>query len=223
MRKTEMDMLDLNKKLSDYKMMALRSAMNPHFIFNSLNSIQYYISKNEKKLAINYLSLFSKLIRNILNSSVNISTSLDKELEVLEYYIQLEKLRFEDKFQYRIEVDEEIDKEHTMIPSLILQPFVENAILHGLVPNHEPGELLIRIEETDDGILCTIQDNGIGREEAIRLKELQKKSHISFGVSLTSERLGIINKTNNVAVKFTDLRDEENRPTGTKVELSIEC
>jgi sensor histidine kinase YesM len=216
-------MMDLNKKIAEYKVMALRSAMNPHFIFNSLNSIQYYIGVNEKKLAITYLSLFSKLIRNILNSSVNVRNTLEKELETLTYYMQMERMRFEDKFTFEIIVNETIEQEYIQVPSLIFQPFVENAILHGLMHKDATGRIEVRISEKEDGILCEITDDGIGREAARKITENQNKSHTSFGVSLTKARLDVINKTENVSVNYIDLKDSNGNPAGTKVELFIVC
>ncbi len=221
--KNHSELIELNKKIAEYKMMALRSAMNPHFIFNSLNSIQYYIGKNEKRLAITYLSLFSKLIRNILNSSVSIRNTLEKELETLTYYVQMERLRFEDKFDFEIEVDENIEQDSIQIPSLIFQPFVENAILHGLTPKSTRGNLQIQVKDREDGILCVIEDNGIGREQARLQKEAQKKSHTSLGVSLTRERLEIVNKTDNISVNYSDLKDNAGNAAGTKVEIFINC
>ncbi len=215
-------LLDLNRQISDYKIMALRSIMNPHFIFNSLNSIQYFIGKNEKKMAINYLSLFSKLIRNVLNSSIHQKITLETELEILNYYIELERIRFDNKFEFILSVDENLETEYIEVPSLILQPYVENAIIHGLTNKDGSGLLKVELSQKDNFLLCFIEDDGIGRKEAIRIKEKRSKMHQSVGMSVTQQRLEIINQTNNVAVNIIDLEDRQGNPTGTKVEIFLE-
>ncbi len=135
--KLQEEMLAVNKQLGELRLMALRSAMNPHFIFNCLNSIQYYIMEKDQMNAVKYLSTFSKLIRSILNHSVKSKVRLAEELEMLRHYIQLESLRFEDKFDVEIHVDPTIDVESVEIPSMLIQPYVENAILHGLYNKRE--------------------------------------------------------------------------------------
>ncbi len=215
-------LIELNKQISDYKIMALRSIMNPHFIFNSLNSIQYYIGHNKKEMAINYLSLFSKLIRNVLDSSINPTINLETELEILKYYIELEKVRFENSFDFQLNIHENLDINNIEVPSLIFQPYVENAIIHGLTPKKNNGLLKIDLEKRNNFLICTIEDNGIGRQESNKIKKNKHNIHKSVGLSITSQRLEIINKTNNVAVNIIDLKNNKNLPCGTKVELAIE-
>ena len=176
---------------------------------------------NEKKLAISYLSLFSKLIRNILQGSVDRHISLEKELEILKYYIEMEKLRFENKFDYTITVDEDVDTEYTEIPSLILQPFVENAIIHGLQNKETRGTLTIEVTEKGAAVLCIIKDDGIGREAAMKLKEIRQLQHKSIGLSLTKDRLDIVNQMDDVSVKFIDLKNKKSEAVGTRVEILI--
>jgi len=208
--------------MAEYKLMALRSVMNPHFLFNSLNSIQYFIAKNEREQALNYLSLFSKLIRSILDSSIDNSHSLVEEISILRFYTDLETLRFENKFKTIFEIDEEIDQDSIEIPSLILQPYVENAILHGLYNKEgEQGVLLISFKLTDDeNLMVVIEDNGVGRIEALEIKQASK-IHRSVGMLVTQERLELINKDNNLTVKIIDLKDESGNPKGTRVEVQF--
>ena len=166
-KQLEQKVVEVNKQVAEYRLMALRSVMNPHFLFNALNSIQYFISKNNRELASNYLSLFSKLIRKVLESSVSNKISLKSELEILNHYLDLEILRFENKFSYKIDIDSELQEEDGIeIPSLLIQPYVENAILHGLTNKVGKGKLLIKLQLTpDDQLLVVIEDNGIGRKE----------------------------------------------------------
>ncbi len=214
------EMMTLNKQMAEYKMMALRSAMNPHFLFNCLNSIQYFIAGNDKRSAISYLSLFAKLIRNVLNSSVNQYTTLEKEIETLKYYIELERLRFDDKFDFILSLDEDLDAGEIKIPSLIIQPYIENAIIHGLTGKDEQGTLLLEIKSQNDKLLCVVEDNGIGRQKSKSFNMNKKLAHKSVGMSVTEERLNIINKTNDVSVNIIDL-ETDGKASGTRVEILI--
>jgi PAS domain S-box-containing protein len=149
----EAELRDANKKIGELKLMALRSVMSPHFVFNVLNSIQFYIAKNDRLNAINYLSRFSKLMRSVLNHSVSNKIRLSEEVELLRNYIELEQTRFENKFEYAIDIDASLSADDIEIPSLLIQPYVENAILHGLYSKVDAGELKIRIFERDDIIM----------------------------------------------------------------------
>ena len=211
---------DANKKVGELKLMALRSAMSPHFIFNVLNSIQYFIAKNDRLNAINYLSTFSKLIRSILNHSVNNKIKLSDEIEMLKNYVQLEMTRFEDKFNFILDVDPEVDIDAIELPSLLIQPYVENAILHGLYKKQEKGTLHIRINEREGALVFEIEDDGIGREAAIRLRKENFPSHKSMGIKLTEERLRLINEYHRAAFEIEDLVNE-NGPCGTRVRISV--
>ena len=188
--------------------MALRSVMSPHFIFNVLNSIQYFIAKNDRLNAINYLSMFSKLVRSILTHSVNNKISLAEEIELLKNYIQLEMVRFENKFEFSIELSPGVDTDSIIIPSLLIQPYVENAILHGLYNKKTPGKLLIRIHEDEDMLTFIIEDNGIGREAAQKLRMESFRPHNSMGINITEERLKLINLGQQAAFEVEDLKDE---------------
>ncbi|MCC5927705.1 MAG: PAS domain S-box protein [Cyclobacteriaceae bacterium] len=215
-----LQMIEINKKLAEYRLMALRSVMNPHFIFNCLNSIQFYIGKNEKRKAIDYLSLFSKLIRSVLNSSVDMYISLAQEIEILSYYIELELLRFDEQFDYSIDVEKGIDRDFTEVPSMLLQPYIENAIIHGLLNNERKGKLCIKIRQEGTYLVCTVEDNGVGRAFA-RKHTPENKKYRSLGMSVTEERLGIINQNDDVSVEIIDLYHTDKTPAGTRVILKL--
>lgn len=215
------ELADAHRAVAEYKLIALRSVMNPHFIFNALNSIQYFITKNDRLNAFNYLSTFSKLIRGILTSSKNSTVKLADEIEVLKHYIQLEMLRFENKFQFILNVDPEIDIENIEVQSLIVQPFVENAILHGLYNSERNGVLQLSImNDTSGRIIFVIEDNGIGRKAARELRNKVNPLHQSVGITLTEERLRLINNNKDVDIFIEDLY-EENQPAGTKVKIWV--
>jgi LytS/YehU family sensor histidine kinase len=211
---------EANKKIGELRLTALRSVMNPHFIFNALNSIQFFITKNDRLNAINYLSTFSKLVRGILTNSVNNTIKLSEELELLKHYINLEMLRFDNKFSFELLVDDQLDLDSIQIPSLLVQPYVENSILHGLYNRMDAGKLTISVKEVENAVLFEIEDNGIGREAAAKLREQNFPKHKSMGTALTEERLRLINDYNNVSLETQDLMDGET-PTGTRVRIWI--
>lgn len=216
------ELAEANKKIDELKLMALRSVMSPHFIFNVLNSIQFFIAKNDRLNAINYLSTFSKLIRSILNHSVTNRIKLSEEVDMLKNYVQLEMTRFEKKFSFVFEVGPEIDVDSVEIPSLLIQPYVENAILHGLYNKRSPGTLSIRVSEGKEQVIFEIEDDGVGRTEAMRLRQQNFPSHKSLGIRLTEERLKLIKQQNNAAFEVEDLVNEHG-PCGTRVRISIPC
>jgi PAS domain S-box-containing protein len=216
----ERELSQANKQIGELKLMALRSVMNPHFIFNVLNSIQYFIAKNDRVNAINYLSTFSKLIRGILTHSVNNKIKLVDEIEMLKNYIQLEMTRFENKFQFVLNIDKEIEMDNIEIPSLLIQPYVENAILHGLYNKLSNGTLTINILNREDAVVFEIQDDGIGREAALKLRQQNFPTHKSMGIKLTEERLKLINEHHNVAFEVKDLVNDKG-PCGTKVIIGV--
>ncbi len=201
---------------------ALRSQMNPHFIFNTLSSIQSYITKNNSNDAIYYLSKFSKLMRSTLENTQQQKISLKDEIEMLSLYMDLEKLRLNQKFDYEINVDEKIDVQFDEIPPLLVQPFIENAIWHGISHKKEIGFVKVNFELIDENTLkCTVVDNGIGRKRAKEITAHQNKNK-SLGLSITKERLEIINslKNSKLNVAIADL-ENEGIPSGTKIELFI--
>jgi LytS/YehU family sensor histidine kinase len=196
--------------------------MNPHFIFNSLHSINKYVVDNDKEKASAYLSKFSKLMRLILENSREPEVTLDKDLSALELYMQLESLRFQNRFRYEIEVDDDIDTENTLIPPMLLQPFVENSIIHG-VSSKKDGVVKIKINREDNNIRCIVEDNGIGWEQSIVIDKGREKKHESLGMKITQERLRIINQLKKVktAIHIFDLKDANNNPGGLRIELSL--
>lgn len=222
-RKKERLMAKRNLEIARLELKALRAQMNPHFIFNSLNSIQHFIMQSEEASAVKYLNKFAKLIRIILNNSEKPAITLREEIEALELYMQLEELRFSEKFGYKISVDHDIDIDYYEVPPLILQPYVENAILHGLNPKAEKGLLEVVIRREGTYIICTVKDNGIGRKQAMRMKGEVIKKHVSHGTRITRERLEILNRSfhSELSVNITDLEPQTDGHTGTKVDVFI--
>lgn len=217
----DLRLAEATQKIGELKLTALRSVMNPHFIFNALNSIQFFIAQNDRKNAIGYLSTFSKLIRGVLNNSVNNKIRLAEELELLQHYVDLELVRFDNKFDFVLDVEENLDIDNIEIPSLLIQPYVENAILHGLYNKPEKGTLKISVKEDQDNrILFVIEDDGIGREAAMELKQKNFPSHKSMGISLTEDRLKLINAQENVSFETTDLY-EDGKPSGTRMKIWV--
>lgn len=206
-------------KIAELKLTMLRSAMNPHFIFNALNSIQFFIAQNDRKNAISYLSTFSRLVRSILAHSISNKISLREEIEQLKHYISLEKIRFENKFDYSIAIDDGLDLDGTEIPSLLIQPYVENAILHGLYNKEGTGQLNIRVIKEGDAILFEVQDDGVGRELARAIRERNFSGHKSMGTALTEERLKLINTQFKVSFEIHDLHNNNGDATGTLVKV----
>ncbi len=213
--------LSFEKTVSEVETKALRSQMNPHFISNSLQSINKYIIDNEKENASEYLSRFAKLMRMILENSREAEVTIEKDLQALELYLQLESLRFKNKFKYEIEVGKDIDSANTMIPPLLLQPFVENSILHGL-RTIDDGMIKIKVNKEGSMIRCTVEDNGIGREQSVKLEAGEEKRE-SLGMKITLARLEVINQLKKVraAINVLDLKNNENIPAGLRVELLL--
>ncbi|WP_438422708.1 sensor histidine kinase [Aquimarina macrocephali] len=212
--------LEVSKKneLAFLQLKSLKSQMNPHFIFNSLNSIQDLILQQNTDASYDYIVLFAQLVRNTLNYSNKDFIAIDKELEFLEVYLQLEKLRFEDDFTFSIE---HTNTEGLLVPSLIVQPFIENALIHGLL--HKTGKKQLTIDFTfTDHLLCTIIDNGIGRKESKKIQERQGGHHESFALEAIQQRLEIIKEQYGTAVGYQvfDLYDN-GHATGTKVEIRM--
>ncbi len=213
----------LRLKLNKYMQQALGQQMNPHFIFNSLNSIQYYILKNDRTSSNKYLSKFASLMRIILDNSQHQLIPLKDELNALNLYIELEAMRFKEKFEYTITVDEKLDTDLYKIPPLLIQPYVENAIWHGLMHKEENGILSVDLRLKENIIVCTITDNGIGREKAAEIKSKKTQTHESRGTKITGDRLKLINTLNNIQmlINYIDLKDDSGNAAGTKVEITI--
>lgn len=214
---------ELREKLKSSQLTALRAQMNPHFIFNSLNSIQDFIMREDKRSANYYLSQFSKLMRNILNMSTIQEVPLQQEIETLNFYLRLEALRFEEGFKYNITVADDIDKEMTMLPSLVLQPYVENAIKHGLMHKTGPKQLDIRFNKVNAILICEVEDNGVGIARSKAIKAKNRKLYPSKAMNIIKERIAIINSTekDKLSVKINDLKNGTGLSSGTKVVISI--
>jgi len=213
----------LQQRVNEVEMLALRSQMNPHFLFNSLNSIQLCIIRNQAEKAVEYLSSFSHLMRMTLVNSRSKDISLKQELEALRLYMELENLRFSQMFDFHIFVEEGIQTDNFDIPPMLLQPFVENAIIHGLQNKEERGEINIHISQEGEYLKCEIQDNGIGREAAQALKMNTARKHESMGMNITADRLDMINQTKGTSanIEIEDLYDLKGKAAGTKVSLRV--
>lgn len=223
-RKEERLKSEYERKLTDVELSALRAQMNPHFIFNSLNSIEYYIINNEPEKASDYLNRFSRLIRLILQNSKSTVVPLKDDLEALRLYIEMESMRFDNLFDYEVKVEKGLDLEQYYIPPMLLQPYVENAIWHGLMQKKEgKGKLDLLLRQQNGHLLCIIEDNGIGREAAQQLKSKSGTSKKSFGMKITGDRLSLLNKISNAnaSVQVIDLKNEAGEAEGTRVELLI--
>ncbi|QHT71704.1 hypothetical protein GXP67_36085 [Rhodocytophaga rosea] len=222
-RQEEAHKAAFNKKLSEMELQTLRAQMNPHFIFNSLNSINRFIMNNEPEEASDYLSKFSKLIRLILQNSNTSTITLEKELEALQLYLKLEVLRFKGKFTFLVQISEEVETAYIEIPPLIIQPYVENAIWHGLMHKEGIGHLVINIKHEHNRLICTIEDDGIGRKRAAELKSKSATKNKSMGMQITAHRLELSNALSGkkTTVSIADLVDAEGEPCGTRVELQI--
>jgi ligand-binding sensor domain-containing protein len=211
------------QKMSDMEMTALRAQMNPHFIFNSLNSIENFIMQNEKRLASDYLNKFASLVRMILENSRTQAVPLVQDMEAMQLYVDLERLRFENKFGYFTEIDEVLLKGDYRVAPLLIQPFVENAIVHGLAPSDKPGLYLkITVRLRNDFIHYTIEDNGIGRTESMAYARKYRPGHKSLGIGISRERIDLINRKHGTAgtLDIIDLYDDR-QPAGTRVILTI--
>lgn len=211
------------QRMSELRLSALRAQMNPHFIFNAINSIQHYILNNDSDKAYGYLAKFSKLIRLVLDQSQSKTITLKQELEILGLYLELEKLRFEKPITVTLNVPTDIDQSGIRLPGMLIQPYVENAIWHGLLPlTDRGGDLTISItEEDDDNLLIVIEDNGVGRDAAgTSQKDPERRS---YGMLITRERLKLMGRSdfNINRVAIIDLIDENGQPSGTRVEITI--
>lgn len=207
-------------ELANIKMKALRAQMNPHFLFNCLNSVKAFIIDNDPRMAASYLNKFARLIRLILQQSNENFVKLENELEALELYIQLESVRFEGKFEYQIIISEEVKPDRIELPPMLFQPYVENAIWHGLMQKKSKGFLIVKISRKNDFLECEIEDNGIGRKASIESQNgglLKKKS---MGMGITKNRIELLQQIyqTSITLKIEDLF-EKGVPIGTKVKM----
>ncbi|MBK7966666.1 MAG: histidine kinase [Bacteroidetes bacterium] len=214
---------DFNKQLVMLEMKALRAQMNPHFIFNVINSIQDYILKNDARSAQRYLTKFAKLVRSILDNSVEGEVMLEGELEANKLYVELEQQRFDDKFEFELIISSDVDANSLLIPSMIIQPFLENAIKHGIRHLTGRGRLSLSVKRDDHTVYIYIEDNGVGRESATELNKINASEHISYGSLITSRRVEAYNKAHNTSIQLNiiDIFNELGKASGTRVELLI--
>lgn len=211
----------IQDQLHQLEMKALKAQMNPHFIYNALNSIQSLVVDNKQQEAIKYISKFAKLLRQVLEQSGKNFVTLDKELSTIELYIQLEMLRMNMQLNYHVSIDEQVLAEKEWVPPLILQPFVENALWHGLNRKEGDKRLTVKISSDDEWIFATIVDNGIGRQKAGELKSGNKDYPRSMGMEITGKRLQLINHDPNTSFAIKDLKDKIGEPIGTEVIIKI--
>jgi len=214
--KTEQDKTTLQQKL-------LRTQMNPHFLFNSLASIQHYIIKEKPTMASDYVGRFSKLVRQILNNSVEEWITLEDEIGSIENYLELQKVRYRDMFEYTLEMDEEIDPETTLVPPMLAQPFIENSIEHGFKHKEDKGKMRLRFSLNGNLIHFELEDDGVGREKAMKQLQSRNNDHRSMSTEITRERLKVLNKKlkQKINLAITDLKDDQGNPAGTKVVFDI--
>lgn len=217
-------LLKKEKKILTLEQDVLRSQMNPHFIFNALNSIKQYIITDEQKNAVHYLNKFSKLMRKILENSAIKEVTLAQELETINLYMTIENIRFSNEIDFNISVDENINIDKIKVPPLVLQPFLENALWHGLSSKKGDKKIDLTIHQTNtDFIQIDVEDNGIGRKESAKIKSQKSLNRKSIGIELTKERLSNFVKDckNSFTLLYKDLIDDKNNAVGTKVLLSI--
>ncbi len=222
--KSEHEQAMLKQSATELEMQALRAQMNPHFIFNCLSSINRFILKNETEAASDYLTKFSRLIRMVLTNSNKKFITLEDELDMLKLYLDMERLRFKDSFDYSITFTNSIDAGNVFVPPLLLQPFAENAIWHGLMHKQGQGHLEIDLSLEDKTLTCMITDNGIGRSQSAMLKSKSTGSQKSMGLHITTERLALLNKNMDKQTHFSfeDMIDAEGNSAGTRVILKMQ-
>ena len=213
----------LEKGLIKEQQKALGHQINPHFIFNTLSSIQYYMYKKDKISTSVYLEKFAHLMRNTLYNSQNQLIPLNDEISSLKNYMELEQLALDEKFEFKVNIDENADIYTIKIPAFLIQPYLENAVWHGISNKEGKGIILFDIQLKDDYIICIIEDNGIGREASAKINKNRPKSHVSLGGKITEKRLKLLNSLyqKNLSVNYIDLKDENGYAKGTKAELTI--
>ena len=222
-QKRKNEKVRIDEKISGLKLLALRSQMNPHFIFNCINTAQNFVLAKETKIGYEYLSKFAQLLRLILENSNHSQVYLEDELKQIELYLELESTRFNNQFSYDINIDNNLKNGTFEIPGMLLQPFVENAIIHGLVNRKDrTGNIFIRLDLLEDTIRCEITDNGVGRARAGEIKTMKKKHFQSVAISNIKERLALLQENSETLlnVEIVDLY-EKGMATGTQVILYL--
>jgi sensor histidine kinase YesM len=217
------ELASINEQLAEARLAALQAQMNPHFVFNALNSIKRMILDGDNRRASKYLTKFALMIRMTLNHSRDPFVSLEESIEYLKTYLDMEQLRFDDSFSYSIFTDEHIDATETAIPSLMIQPLVENAIWHGLLPAGTDKKIIIGFTQQQNKITCTIEDNGIGIRQSEKLKEVNRPLHSSVGLENLRKRIKIMNEKydTDCSLDITDLGESGMNGRGTRVVLQF--
>jgi LytS/YehU family sensor histidine kinase len=197
--------------------------MNPHFIFNALSNILSFIERNDNKKASNYLATFSKLLRNTLESTREDMVSFEKEVGTLRNYLELQKLRYGDQFDFNISVDEQIDGEDIAIPPMLVQPFIENAIEHGIRHKKSSGKIDVRFVLKENNIQCEVEDDGVGRKKAWEMESGKRSGHKSLATDIIRDRIQNLNKKlkQKIQLEIIDKISENAEATGTKVLLDL--
>ncbi len=224
-REIEKEKNSYQKLVLQNEMTALRSQMNPHFIFNCLNAVKSLVLQNQISVASSYITKFARLVRLVLENSRNEWITLEQELETLTLYLEIEQMRFNNRFKFWINLENDVDTEGVKIPPMLIQPYVENAIWHGLMHKEGTGNVSISIvEKADNQLEINIIDDGIGRKKAMELKSKTAISHKSFGMEISADRFKIINKMYNInaQVIIHDLtQPETNEAIGTRVQMIL--
>lgn len=223
-RQQEKEKTESNKRISESELKALRAQMNPHFMFNAINSIQNFVLKNDSRSAQKYLTKFARLIRSVLENTKHERVWLSKEVEALELYIELEALRASFSFDYEVIIDDSLNAANLFIPPMIIQPYIENAILHGLVPlTGRKGKLVVKFSQEGSVLKCVVDDNGIGRTLANEIRLRKQQSHQSMGMNVTQDRITILNQhTHNMLTSIVVLdKLADGVAMGTTVEICI--
>jgi len=224
-KENEVQLLEIRKLLAESQLMALRAQMNPHFVFNCLNSIQECIVTHKYGEASKYLNKFSKLFRSVLNNSDKKLVTLSEEKEVLQLYLELEAMRFENSFEYKITIDDDMEMDEVLVPSMLLQPFVENALWHGLMHKQGNREMFIHFHQVNDEVFqCIIDDNGIGRKMSAELKVAQSKTkrHESKGMRISQDRVDLLQRQGqHASMRIIDKYDDAGNATGTTVIIEL--
>lgn len=213
----------MQNDVNRYRQQALIRQMDPHFVFNILNSIQSFIIKNDNLTSTKYLSKFSKLMRLVLNNSQKQEISLKEEIDTLNLYMELESLRFSQKFEFSIICDQSIDVNSCRIPAFIVQPFIENAIWHGFMKLNKAGKIRVNFYKNDDRMICTVEDNGIGRVRSMELKTETEKERSSLGILIVETRMKLLSDQYGMkmGMSFLDLYDNNHKASGTKVTIIL--
>jgi LytS/YehU family sensor histidine kinase len=217
------ELANINEQLAEARLAALQAQMNPHFVFNALNSIKRMILDGDNEKASRYLSKFALMIRMTLNHSRDIFVTLQENIDYLKAYLEMEQLRFDDSFIYNISTSEDIDASETPIPSLMMQPLVENAIWHGLMQSEADKKIVIGFTQHKNKITCTIEDNGIGIRQAEKLKAANRPLHQSVGLENLQKRIKIMNEKyeTECSLEITDLKDAGENRMGTRAILKF--